>query len=113
MIIDFLEGKEKAVSTLKKFPKEDLATTFINRYELLKYKKYAAISEAVDNLFTYQSEDIALEASAQEYMKLKLRGITMSDNDLLIFGVCIANDEELITQDKAFKHIGSRLITII
>ncbi len=37
----------------------------------------------------------------------------MSDNGLLILGVCIANNETLITQDKAFAYLESEFIKIL
>lgn len=37
----------------------------------------------------------------------------MGDNDLLIFGICVANDEVLITQDKAFAYLRSRNVKIM
>ena len=113
VIIDFLEGKEKVVTVLESFPKDEIATTFVNKYELLKYKRSDTIQAAIKNLLVYQSDDEALKAAADAYHKLRSRGITMSDSDLLIFGVCVANDELLITQDKAFGSLQSNLVRII
>ena len=113
VIIDFLEGKEKVVAVLESFPKDEIATTFVNKYELLKYKRSDTIQAAIKNLLVYQSDDEALKAAADAYRKLRSRGITMSDSDLLIFGVCVANDELLITQDKAFGSLQSNLVRII
>lgn len=113
VIIDFLEGKEEVAAVLERFPKDELATTFVNKYELLKYKKSDAIQTAIKNLIIYQSNDEALKAAANAYHKLRSKGITMSDSDLLIFGVCVANDELLITQDKTFGNLQSSLVRII
>lgn len=113
VIIDFLEGKEKVVAVLESFPKDEIATTFVNKYELLKYKRSDNIQAAIKNLLVYQSDDEALKAAADAYRKLRSRGITMSDSDLLIFGVCVANDEMLITQDKTFGSLQSNLVRII
>ena len=113
VIIDFLEGKEAVAAVLERFPKDELVTTFVNKYELLKYKRSDAIQAAIKNLIIYQSNDVALKAAANAYHKLRSKGIAMSDSDLLIFGVCAANDELLITQDKAFGKLQSSLVRII
>ena len=87
--------------------------TFVNKYELLKYKKRDGIEEALENLFVYHSSDAAVRASANAYRQLRSKGLTMSDNDLLIFGVCVVNNETLLTQDKDFKNLHNEHVVII
>ena len=113
VIIDFLEGKEKVVASVEKYPPSELATTFVNRYELLKYKNRERLEEAFENLALYQSTEAALRDAANAYRQLREKGLGMSDSDLLIFGTCVANDEILITQDKAFENLRSERGLII
>lgn len=113
IIIDFLLGKEKIINLVDRYSGDELAMTFVNQYELLKYKSQRILDEAIQNLYIYQSSDLSASASAKAYHKLKSNGKIMSDNDLLIFGVCVANNESLITQDKAFLALESKLVSVV
>ncbi|MDA8054085.1 MAG: type II toxin-antitoxin system VapC family toxin [Thermoplasmatales archaeon] len=113
VIIDYLIGKEKIVKLVNTFPGDELSMTFVNQYELLKYKNRKALEEAIDNLRIYHSTDLSINSSAKAYKSLSSKGKMMSDNDLLMFGVCIANNEVMITQDKAFKDLGSESVIVI
>lgn len=113
VIVDFLEGKDNVVREVRKYAPAELAMTFVNKYELLKYKNRKGLIDALENLFVYQSSDGALEIAADTHRQLRARGITMSDSDLLIFGTAIANDELILTQDRAFKELGSRAVFVI
>ena len=113
MIIDYLIGKEDVVKEVNSYRKGDLSTTFVNQYELLKNTSRKIMEDVIQNLRLYHSDDLSVRASAKAYQDLKSSGKMMSDNDLLIFGVCIANDEVLITQDKAFAYLKSKNVKII
>ncbi len=113
VIIDYLIGKEDVVKEVNSYRKGDLSTTFVNQYELLKNTSRKIMEDVIQNLRLYHSDDLSVRASAKAYQDLKSSGRMMSDNDLLIFGVCIANDEVLITQDKAFAYLKSKNVKII
>lgn len=113
VIIDFLEGKEKVVAAVSKYPTSELATTFVNRYEMLKYKNREHFETAFENLLLFHSSEPALKAAANAYRQMKSRGNAISDSDLLIFGACVANNETLLTQDKGFEHLHSELVKVI
>ena len=113
VIIDYLIGKEDAVREVNSYRKNDLSTTFVNEYELLKNTNRKIMEDVIQNLRVYHSTDLSARAAAKAYQELKLSGKMMSDNDLLIFGICVANDEVLITQDKAFSYLRSRNVKIM
>lgn len=113
VIIDFLEGKERIVAAIKKYPSIELATTFVNQYELLKYAGRKGFEEALENLFVYNSSQPSSAAAANAYRQLKAHGKTLSDNDLMVFGVCVANNEILVTQDRGFEALASDRIIVI
>ena len=71
------------------------------------------MEDVVRNLRVYHSNDLAASESSKAYQKLKSSGRIISDNGLLIFGICVANDEILITQDKAFAYFGSKNVKIM
>lgn len=113
VIIDFLEGKESVVSEIKKYPPSEMSMTLVNAYELLKYRKRERLEEALENLATYNLSNASIKASADAYKRLKSKGAMMSDSDLLIFGICAANNEVLLTQDKAFEHLRDANVVVI
>jgi predicted nucleic acid-binding protein len=113
VLIDFLMGKEKVVAAVSKYAPSELATTFINEYEMLKYENREGFEKAFENLLMYGSNESCIEAAARAYRELKSKGASMSDSDLLIFGTCVANNETLLTQDKGFENLHDKRITII
>ena len=113
VIIDYLTGKDNIVKVVDSFNRDELCTTFVNEYELLKHKNRRVLEDAIRNLKVYHSSDTAAYASARAYQSLKSNGNMMSDNDLLMFGVCVANKEVLITQDRAFENLESQFIRMV
>lgn len=113
VIIDFLQGKEKVVAAVNKYIPSELATTFVNKYEMLKYENRERFEKAFENLPLYHSSDVSIKAAASAYRQLKEKGTMISDSDLLIFGVCVANNETLLTQDKGFTSLNNERIIII
>ena len=113
VIIDYLIGKEEVVKEVNSYRKNDLSTTFVNEYELLKNASRKIMEDVIQNLRLYHSNDLSAKVAAKAYKELKSSGKMMSDNDLLIFGICIANDEVLITQDKAFAYLRSRNVKLM
>jgi predicted nucleic acid-binding protein len=113
VIIDFLDGKEKVVSAVSGYIASELSMTFVNEYELLKYHRRGKLEEALENLRVYHSSEAAIKASVNAYRHLKSKGTMISDSDLLIFGVCAANNETLLTQDRAFESLHNESIIVI
>ncbi len=113
VIIDYLIGKEEVVREVNIYRKNDLSTTFVNEYELLKNASRKIMEDVIQNLRLYHSNDLSARVAAKAYQELKSSGKMMSDNDLLIFGICVANDEVLITRDKTFAYRRSNNVKII
>ncbi|MDE1868358.1 MAG: type II toxin-antitoxin system VapC family toxin [Candidatus Micrarchaeota archaeon] len=113
VIIDFLEGKENIVAEVSKYPPSELSMTFVNEYELLKYKNRERLEPALQNLAVHHSNEAAVRAAANSYRQLKAKGKMLSDNDIMIYGVCTAHDEVLLTQDKGFEELGSNRVIVL
>ena len=117
VIIDFLSGDEKIASLMKEpITKEQIKTTTITEYELLKHKsqirRNAAeifLSGATVCPFDRNSAKIA----ASLYKKLESTGKMINENDLLIAGISLANNEILLTRDKKFANINDEKIKVI
>ena len=113
VIIDYLIGKEDVVREINSYRKDELSTTFVNVYELLKNASRKIMEDVIQNLRVYQSNELSAREAANAYNELRSIGKMMSDSDLMIFGICVANDEVLITQDKAFAYLRSTNVKIM
>jgi len=113
VIIDYLIGKEDVVREINSYRKDELSTTFVNVYELLKNASRKIMEDVIQNLRVYQSNELSAREAANAYHELRSIGKMMSDSDLMIFGICVANDEVLITQDKAFAYLRSTNVKIM
>ena len=113
VIIDYLIGKEDVVREINSYRKDELSTTFVNVYELLKNATRKIMEDVIQNLRVYQSNELSAREAANAYNELRSIGKMMSDSDLMIFGICVANDEVLITQDKAFAYLRSTNVKIM
>lgn len=113
VVIDYLIGKKNVISAVDKYSSWELAITFVNQYELLKYHKRKEIEKPIEGLKVYQSSEQAVKVAVNAYVSMLARGKPMSDNDLIIYGVCFANNEVLLTQDKAFENLQSKLVKLI
>ncbi|MFG1555235.1 MAG: type II toxin-antitoxin system VapC family toxin [Thermoplasmataceae archaeon] len=113
VIIDYLIGKEDVVREINSYRKDELSTTFVNVYELLKNASRKIMEDVIQNLRVYQSNELSEREAANAYHELRSIGKMMSVSDLMIFGICVANDEVLITQDKAFAYLRSTNVKIM
>ncbi len=95
---------------------EEVKITSITVYELLRgatYLKIARQSERELNVilsFISELEVVPLgrdEAKIASYIwgKLKSKGTPVSDADILIASICVANKQKLLTIDEDFKKI--------
>ena len=116
IVIDYLKGNKKAVDTVKKYSPEGIAITFINEYELLRYGEIEKIENVFETLISkikvYHTTDEAAIKSAQIYKRLKEKGNLVGENDIIIAGICFANNETLITNDNDFKRLETDSIII-
>ena len=101
-IVDYLIGEEDLIMEVNSYRKNEFSKTFVNEYELSKNASRKIMEGVIQNLRVYHSNDSSAKASAKAYQELKSSGKIISDNELLIFGICVANDKVVLTQDKAF-----------
>jgi tRNA(fMet)-specific endonuclease VapC len=117
VIIAFLAGDEKVVELVKEFAnKGSIKTTTITEYELLKHKnalKKQLAEEFLSEIAVYPFDSASARKAAGIYEKLKETGKMINENDLLIAGISLANDELLLTRDKNFSIINHEKITLI
>lgn len=117
IVIDYLEGKRTVVEAVDKYSKSsEVAITFITEYELLKYKGEKigrTIGDIVSSFLVLHSDDSAAVLAALIYKNLKSGGKLINENDILLAGICLANNEMLLTGDSDFAKIGNKDIIVI
>jgi predicted nucleic acid-binding protein len=117
VIIDFLAGDEKIVSLIKELAqKEEIKTTAITEYELLKHKTELKRQVAEKFLSAVQVcpfDRSSAGKAALLFEKLSKAGKMINENDLLIAGIVLSNDEVLLTRDQKFGSIDDSNIKIV
>ena len=117
VIIDFLAGDEKIVSLVKELAeKEEIKTTTITEYELLKHKtelKRQVAEKFLSAIIVCPFDRASARKAALLFEKLSKAGKMINENDLLIAGISLANDEVLLTRDQKFGNIDDVNIKIV
>ncbi len=117
IIIDFLAGDEKIVSLIGEIAnKEEIKTTSITEYELLKHKtklKRQLAEDFLSELHAYPFDTDAAKKAALLFRELKDSGKMINENDLLIAGIVLAHDEVLLTRDRKLASVGKSNIKIV
>ncbi len=113
IIIDFIGGDKKIVSLIKELTdKDDIKTTSITKYELLKHKsklKKQLAEEFISEIAVYPFDSAAAKEAAQLFEELQDTGRMVNENDLLITGIALANGEVLLTRDQKLGSIGKNV----
>ncbi len=117
VIIDFLAGDEKIISIIQTLAKkETIKTTSINEYELLKHKselKRDIAEKFLSALTIYPFDRVSAKRSAKLFEELSKDGVMINENDLLIAGITLSNDDVFLTRDKKFSYLKESKIQII
>ena len=117
VIIDFLAGDEKIVTLIKELAeKEEIKTTTITEYELLKHKtelKRQVAEKFLSAIMVCPFDRASARKAALLFEKLSKTRKMINENDLLIAGISLANDEPLLTRDQKFACIDDANIKIV
>jgi predicted nucleic acid-binding protein len=98
------------------FAKEQIKTTNITEYELLKHKseiRRHAAEIFLSGVTVCPFDRNSAKRAASLYEKLESTGKMINENDLLIAGISLANNEILLTRDKKFANVDDERIKII
>jgi len=117
VIVDFLAGDEKIVSLLQELAqKEEIKTTTITEYELLKHKsefKRQLAEKVLSALIICPFDRSSARQAALLFERLSKIGKMINENDLLIAGISLSNNEVLFTRDQKFGDMDDANIKII
>lgn len=114
IVVSYLKGNKDVIEAVDLYPKA--AITFITVYELLKYrgkKGFLILEEILDKFYIYQSDNKSAVIAADIYKELEEKGKMINENDILLIGICTANNEILITKDRDFANISNKRIVIL
>ena len=117
VIIDFIAGNEKIVSLIRELADtEEIKTTSITEYELLKHKsnlKRRLAEEFLSEITVYPFDGAAAKEAAMLFKELEDAGKMINENDLLIAGIALAQDKVLLTRDQKLAKIGKDTIKTV
>lgn len=117
VIIDFLAGDQKIIAIVKEIlSKEDVKTTAITEYELLRHKtkiKKQAAARFLSGVMVSSFDRDAAKKAAELFQELQAAGRMINENDLLIAGIALAYDEVLLTRDQKLASIGKDKIRTV
>ncbi len=109
LLIDALSKDQKAINAIESYKgKENAAITILNKYELLRGRKFSeqqTLGKLMDGLNLYGIGNGEIVTSAEIYRALRTKGKLINEFDILIAGITVANNEKLVTNDKDFKEI--------
>ena len=117
VIVDLIAGDKHIVSLLNNLAEnEEIKTTTITEYELLKHKnklKKQLAEDFLSEVTVYSFDRAAARKSALLFGRLKESGKLINENDLLIAGIALVNNEVLLTRDQKFGNIDDANIKVV
>jgi tRNA(fMet)-specific endonuclease VapC len=117
VIIDFLAGDPKVVSLIEELADSDnVNTTSVTEYELLKHQtklKRQLAEDFLSELTVFPFDSMAAKEAAKLSIALRDTGRMINENDLLIAGIALANDEVLFTRDQKLANIGKANVKLV
>jgi predicted nucleic acid-binding protein len=117
IIIDVLRKKKSAKDLIESYAeKERIATTVINKYEILRgttEKDAGLVSGLLSQFVIYDFEDTVVREAVKAHKRLAEKGKMINELDVLIAGIVAANNETLITKDKDFLNFESAKIIVL
>ncbi len=118
IIIDFLNGSQKARDVIDKYSGlESAAITSITGYELVKgleEEHKDMLLSFLEKITVYNLDIKAAWMAGELHRKMKASGSSLSEADLLIMCIAFSNGELLVTQDrKGYSRIKDDRIKIV
>jgi predicted nucleic acid-binding protein len=96
--------------------KEQIATTIITKYEMLRGAPQQDLAFVTNLLSRFNILDFGSDAADETvalYKKLRGKGARINELDIIIAGIAAANNETLITKDKDFLKLESNQVNVL
>ena len=117
VVVDASKKRKYALDLIESYlGKEQIATTIITKYEMLRgapQKDLAFVSNMLSRFIILGFGDTAADKTVELYKKLKEKGALINELDIIIAGIATANNETLVTKDRDFLKLESHRITVL
>ncbi len=117
VVIAIIKGNAEVEKVVESYAAGSrLSITSITGYELLKHQDKLSRETALEFMSRVKVHgfDMPSAAKAAEIQRvLSTAGKMINENDVLIAGTALANNETLITRDRKFELIGSERILVV
>lgn len=115
IVIDILKGRKDVLGALNSLDIHDkYGITVITDYELrCVIDQRGLINRFISSIEIYSFNEESSSIASGIYMALKENEKVISDTDILIAGIAISHNQNLITKDNDFKNIDNNLIHIL
>ncbi|WP_298275035.1 PIN domain-containing protein [Ferroplasma sp.] len=116
IVIEYLKGNERIIKTVNEYSKNsDIGITYISEYELLKYsdKTNKLLEELIKNITVLYPDKTSASMSAEIFRRLRSAGNLINENDILIAGIALRNNNKFITLDSDFNKINDTNISVL
>ncbi len=115
VVIEYLRGNHHVTGTVNEYlDGKDASITYINAYELLKYKiNNNVIYDFINSIDIIYPDKDSITRSSGIFINLRSRGKMINENDILIAGIALTGNNKFITMDHDFEKIESKNIIII
>ena len=117
LLVDISKGKKSALDIIASYEgKEQIATTVINKYELLRganQKEAKLLSDLIEKFTVFDFQDDDIDQVIKTYNNLADRGKIISELDMIIAGIAKANNQTLVTRGRDFLELEDERIIVV
>ena len=116
IVIEYLKGNEKIIKAVNEYSKNsDIGITYISKYELRKYsdKTNKLLEELIKNITVLYPDITSASRSAEIFRRLRSAGNLINENDILIAGTALLDNNKFITWDSDFNKINDINISVL
>ena len=92
---------------------QQVSTTAVTKYELLRGQRHESAIEMLANMEIYEFDGKTAERCAKIFRYLNGRGKLINELDILIASIAIAHDELLVTRDNDFKSVDHLKLLVL
>jgi predicted nucleic acid-binding protein len=117
LIVDVARKKKSALDLIESYSgKEQLATTIITKYEMLRgatKQDVIFVTELLKKFIIFDFDEDSVGEVVRAYQRLSEKGKMINELDIIIAGIASANSQTLITKDTDFLNLQSNKIIVL
>ena len=117
LMVDASRKRKYALDLIASYSgKEQIATTIITKYEMLRGAPNQftdLVSNLLERFVILEFGEDALAETVKVYKNLREKGKLINELDIMIAGIAVANNETLITKDQDFLNFESHKIIVL